>query len=105
MTDAEKLIMVKAMTDETNDSVISAFLAMAAEAICHYADPHGTRKPEDVVAGYGGPQCRIAANWLNKRGADGQLAHDENGIMRTYESGDIPVSILREITPIAGVIS
>ena len=105
MTNTDKIIMVKAMTDESDDSVISAFLAMAAEAICHYADPHKTRSQDEVIANYGGPQCRIAANWLNKRGADGQLAHDENGIMRTYESGDIPVSILREITPIAGVIS
>lgn len=41
----------------------------------------------------------IAVYLYNKRGAEGELAHDENGIKRTYESADVPESLLRDITP------
>lgn len=105
MTDVEKNALVKAMTDEADDSVISAFLAMAGEAICHYCDPFETIEAADILAKYGSAQCKLAAYYLNKRGADGQTSHSENGISRSYESGDIPPSIMREITPICGVVS
>lgn len=104
MTDVEKNALVKAMTDEADDSVISAFLSMAAEAICHYCDPYGTIEATDILEKYGSAQAKLAAYFLNKRGADGQTAHSENGISRTYESGDIPPSIMREITPICGSV-
>lgn len=105
MTDADKIVLVKAMSEETNDAVISAFLAMAGDAVYHYCDPYKTHTIVQVLAEYGGAQARIAADWLNKRGADGQLSHSENGISRTYEAGDIPPSILRELTPYCGVVS
>ena len=105
MTDAEKLAIVQAMTDEDDEDVISAFLSMAGDAICDYCDPFASRAREDLLDRYGGAQARTAAAWLNKRGADGQLSHSENGISRSYESGDIPTSILKELTPICGVIS
>ena len=105
MTDAEKIELVEAMTDESNDTTVSAFLAMAGEAICHYCDPFGTIETADVLAKYGSAQCKLAAYYLNKRGADGQTSHSENGVSRSYESGDIPPSIMREITPFCGVVS
>ena len=37
------------------------------------------------------------------RGAEGEKSHSENGISRTYENAELPDSLLREITPIAGV--
>lgn len=103
MTDVEKMILVRAMTEEENDDVISAFLSMAGEAIVNLVDPHSTTDKDAVLERYGGVQIRIASAWLNKRGADGQISHSENGISRGYESGDIPASILRELTPICGV--
>ena len=105
MTDADKFALIKAMTDEEDNSVISAFLSMAGEAICHYCDPYGTLDPEDIIAKYGSAQSKLAAYFLNKRGADGQTSHSENGISRSFESGDIPPSIMREITPVCGVVS
>lgn len=105
MTDAEKIALVEAMTDETNATTISAFLSMAGDAICHYCDPYGTLDPDDIIAKYGSAQCKLAAYFLNKRGADGQTSHSENGISRSFESGDIPPSIMREITPFCGVVS
>lgn len=103
MTDAEKIALVKAMTDEANDTTISAFLTMAGEAVYHAACPFGNADKEEVLSNYGGVQCRAAAYYLNKRGADGERTHNENGINRGYENADLPDSLLREITPIAGV--
>lgn len=103
MTEAEKIVLVKAMTDETDDDVISAFLSMAADAICNYVDPFETTDKNAVLSKYGSVQAKAAAYYMNKRGADGQTGHTENGISRSYESGDLPPSLLREITPKVGV--
>lgn len=105
MTDAEKIILVKAMTDETDDATISAFLSMAGDAVYHYVDPYKGHDKTEILEDCGGPQVRIAADWLNKRSADGQIAMTENGISRTWEAADIPPSILRELTPYCGVVS
>ena len=99
MTDEEKVAMVKAMTDETDGEVVSAFLSLAGESIYRYADPYGVNEKETILERYGGVQVRAAAYLLNKRGAEGQSSHSENGISRGYESGDLPVSLLKEITP------
>lgn len=41
----------------------------------------------------------VAVYLYNKRGAEGEITHDENGIRRTYESADVPESLLRDIVP------
>ena len=104
MTDAEKIIMVKAMSDETDDGVVSAFLSAAGEELYHYVDPFETTAKEDVLEQYGFAQAKLAAYRLNKRGWDFEVSHNENGVGRSYETGDIPASILKELTPKAGVV-
>lgn len=54
---------------------------------------------------------RIAEDWIyraavifySKTGTEGQTGHSENGINRTYETADIPMSMINEIVPIVGV--
>ena len=103
MTEAEKIVLVKAMSDETDDGVISAFLSMAADAIYHYVDPYHTSDREAVLMEYGNVQAKAAAYYINKKGWDFQTSHSENGVGRSFESGDLPASILRELTPKVGV--
>ena len=103
MLEIEKKEMVKAMTEETNDSTVSAYLGIAGNKICRKAypfDPTVTEVPEQ----YHFLQVEIAVYLLNKRGAEGEAAHSENGISRTYESGDVPPSMLRQIVPMCGVL-
>lgn len=103
MLEIEKKEMVKAMTEETNDSTVSAYLGIAGNKICRKAypfDPTVTEVPEQ----YHFLQVEIAVYLLNKRGAEGEAAHSENGISRTYESGDVPPSMLRQIVPTCGVL-
>lgn len=99
MTDAEKVTLVQAMADETDGEVVSAFLSMAGDSVYQYADPYGASDKETILEKYSSVHVRAAAYMLNKRGAEGQNSHSENGISRSYEAGDLPASLLREITP------
>lgn len=49
-------------------------------------------------------QVRIAIELYNKRGAEGQMAHTENDVTRTYESASVSSSLLNEITPLGVVL-
>ena len=115
MTEVEKLTMVRLMVEQPNegdwsDDVLISYLAIAGRKIINRAYPYDDTVDE-VPRRYGYIQCEIAAYiqceiaayLLNKRGAEGQTAHSENGISRSYESADIPESMLSEVTPHVGV--
>lgn len=104
MTDAEKLTMLQGMTDETDSNVLSTYLTLAKGVVVSKAYPYGTGA-EEVPPPYHTTQVEIAAYMLNKRGAEGETAHSENGVARSYEDGDIPSTLLRRITPMAGVMT
>lgn len=104
MTQAEKLQLLKAMVGESDTEVVLlAYLDIAGRKILNRAYPFGTEETE-VPKRYDYLQCEIAAYLLNKRGAEGQTSHSENGISRSYESADVPESLLGAITPCVGVI-
>lgn len=50
-------------------------------------------------------QIQIAIVLWNKQGAEGEKAHSENGVSRTYENADVPESLLSEIIPLAVIPS
>lgn len=104
MTQAEKLAMLKAITDEKTEEVLSTYLSLAGNKICRKAYPFDPAVME-VPSQYDYLQVEIAAYMLNKRGAEGQTSHNENGISRSYEDGDVPPSLMRQITPFAGVVN
>lgn len=103
MTDEEKLNMLKMLVDTSDsDDVLSAYLSIAGRKIINRAYPYDntvTAVPDE----YATLQCEIAAYMLNKRGAEGQTQHVENGITRAYENADIPASMLKPVTPHCGI--
>ena len=103
MTDVEKLEMLKSLTGERDESVLSTYLAIAGNKVCRKAYPFDPTVTE-VPAQHGYIQVEIAVYLLNKRGSEGKVATSENGISSTYEDGDVPPTLLREITPCASVI-
>ena len=103
MTHAEKSVLLKSMTGETDEDVLSTYLTLAKEVVISKAFPYGTGE-EAIPTLYNMVHVEIAAFMLNKRGAEGETAHSENGVSRSYEDGDIPPSLLRRITPMAGVM-
>ena len=107
MTEVEKLSMLRIMVGQPNDGewaddVLISYLAIAGSAILNRAYPFGDT-PTEVPRRYGYLQCEIANYLLNRRGAEGQTAHSENGISRSYESADVPESMLSEVIPHVGV--
>lgn len=77
-----------------SDEVLEFYLDNASDIICDI------RNSDIVEKKYLTTQIKIAIELFNKRGAEGQVGHSENGIGRTYESADISPSLLAGITPI-----
>lgn len=104
MTEEEKLTYLRVMVGNSDtDEVLSTYLLVAGKKIIARAYPYDNTVTE-VPAQYDTLQCEIAAYLLNKRGAEGQTSHSENGITRYYENADIPSSMLKVITPHVGII-
>lgn len=104
MTHVEKLAALKAMVGHCDDdSVLHLYLMLAAKKILARAYPYDDTKIE-VPSKYEALHLEIAAYMINKRGAEGEISHSENGISRAYEKADIPESLLTHIVPNVGVI-
>lgn len=104
MTDAEKLAKLRLMLDEgddTSDAIANAYLEAAEKAVINIAFPYGDGT-EVMPEKYEYEQIEIAAYMLNKRGAEGEIAHTEGGTSRTFETGNIPISLRARITAYAG---
>lgn len=104
MTQEEKLTALKAMVGSSDsDEVLSTYLNFAGSKILAKAYPFQNDVSE-VPTRYEYLQVEIAAYMLNKRGAEGQTSHTENGVSRSYENGDVPSSMLKAVVPYCGVI-
>lgn len=104
MTEATKIMLVKEMTDETDDSVVSAYLDLASDKILNHMYPYEIPDTAEMPDRYSQNQVDIAAYLLNKRGAEGEVHHSENGTLRIYETGGVPDSFLRDIPRYAEVL-
>ena len=109
MTDAQKLSMLRVMVGQPNDNdvwgdeVLKTYLQIAGEKIINRAYPYDDTVTE-VPRRYWVLQCEIACYLLNKRGAEGEISHSENGISRSYENADVPESLMSNITPFVEVL-
>ena len=103
MTDATKLILLKDMTGEVDGDTLQAYLDLAGQIVLNKCYPFD-KTVTTVPACYDSNHVEIAAYLLNKRGAEGELIHNENGVYRTYEDADLPASMLRGIVPVCGVV-
>ena len=104
MTNQEMTVMMKRMVGEEPDAILSTYLTLAGEAILSRLYPYSTDEEVSVPRKYHTLQVEIAAYMLNKRGAEGETQHIENGIHRNYGSADIPDDMLSRIVPYVGVI-
>lgn len=109
MTDVEKLALCRVMVEQPadeegwSDDILKSYLIIAGQKIINRAYPYDNTITE-VPHRYGVLQCEIAAYLLNKRGAEGETSHSENGISRGYESADVPESLIGVVVPFCGVI-
>lgn len=74
-------------------------IAEDAESVINYYRHTDSLEPE-----YAALAAKIAIYWIEKLGYQGASSLSENGVSRTYETGDVPNSILRQIAPAAVVV-
>lgn len=106
MTDPEKLSRVKVLIspDTASDELLLYLLEQAGGIVLNRRYPFGTPKGATVEPRYEHVQLRIAVELYSKMGAEGQTAHSENGISRTYEAADVSPSTLKQIVPLCGSV-
>ena len=106
MTQAEKIAMVKNLVEndaEATDAVVAVYLNSALYAMLERLYPFDASKTAtDVPERYDMIQCELAARYFLRRGGQGELNHEENGINRQWESVD-DADILNRLTPFAKV--
>ena len=107
MTNEEKIAGLKVLIspDTADDSLLSILLSQAAGIVLNKRYPFGQPEGVEVPAAYEHIQLQIAVELFAKIGAEGQTAHKENGIDRTYEAADVSPSLLKRIIPICGSVS
>lgn len=103
MNDNDIITIIKDATNEASDAVILSYFALAKQIVLNRLYPYDDTQTE-VPARYLTNQIEITKYLLNKRGAEGEIMHSENGVARSYESADIPASLLRGITPFVGAV-
>lgn len=91
------------ITENVNDAELEDILESAKAVILSRRFPFGEH-PAEIESKYKDLQIRIAVEMFNKRGAEGEIAHSENGVSRTYASANVSEDLLKEITPKAGVV-
>lgn len=101
MTQLERL--KTRITEKVDDKVLEDILESAKAVILSRRHPFG-EQPEEIENKYKDLQIRIAVEMFNKQGAEGETAHSENGVSRTYSSASVSEELLREITPKVGVV-
>ena len=104
MADA-KVIKLRQMVgaNVSDDELLLMYLECAERAILNRLYPMDD-KARGLPVRYESRQIEIAAYLYNKRGAEGETSHTENGISRSYENGSIPTSMLSDIIPFGRVI-
>ena len=106
MTDAEKITMVQTLVESDSDAtneVVAVYLNLACNAMLERLYPYdSTKEAEDIPSRYDTIQCELAARYFLRRGGQGEINHEENGVNRQYGSVD-DADILERLTPFAKV--
>lgn len=101
MTHEEKIEKIASIVGEDDNKVLCACLFEAKSKILNTLYPFGNIDLEtEVPARYEYQEIELAVVIYNKKGAEGQSSHGENGVSRIWES---ELSILSKITPMAGL--
>ena len=105
MTESEKIATVQTLVgndSEATQAVVTVYLAFAEDAVKQRLYPFGFDEDTPMPAKYEILQCKLAARYFLRRGAEGETVHAENGITRHYGSVD-DADLLKEILPFAEV--
>lgn len=107
MTNEEKIskLAVLISPDTADERLLSLLISQAEGIVLNKRYPFGPPEGATVDIRYEHIQLQIAVELFSKMGAEGQTAHNENGINRTYEAADVSASLLKRIIPICGSVT
>lgn len=101
MSETEAIQIVQTLVENdpsATDALVSVYLQDAKAAILRRLYPFGGYENAAIPPVYELLWCKLAARYFLRRGAEGEIVHEENGINRQYGSvGD--EDLLREVTP------
>lgn len=106
----QETVLRKRLPSDITDDEIESLLEVAKMAILNKRYPfqdfpkNKDGSIADVEDRYLDLQIRIAVELYSKAGAEGEVAHSENGISRTYERANISPSLINEVIPKGRVI-
>ena len=106
MTEMEKAerLGVLISPDTASPELLTILMEQAEGIVLNKRYPFGVPEDATVPPAYEHIQIQIALELFAKMGAEGQTAHNENGINRTYEAADVSPSLLRRIVPLVGSV-
>lgn len=105
MTTADKIARVQVLVDNDPDAttaLVTVYLDEAEKMIYTRLYPFGLPTAPSVPTLYEGIQCQLAARYFLRRGAEGEISHNENGINRTYGSVE-DSDLLNQVIQIAKI--
>lgn len=106
MTEMDKVERLATLIspDTASPDLLTVLLEQAEGIVLNKRYPFGIPEEATVPTAYEHIQLQIALELFAKMGAEGQTAHSENGINRTYEASDVSPSLLRRIIPVVGSV-
>ena len=106
MTDDQKVTAVSTLIapDTASQDLLLLLVKQAESIVLNRRYPFGIPDGATVPVQYEQTQIRIAVELFSKRGAEGQTAHKENGIDRTWESADVSPALINSIVPLCGSV-
>ena len=101
MTQQEKIAMVQTLVENdpgATAEVVPVYLTLALNAMLERLYPYDATKTEaDIPERYDTIQGERAARYFLRRGGQGEISHEENGVNRSYASVD-DEDILQRLT-------
>ncbi len=103
MTDTEKRVELATMIspDTETDEVLDSVLAISRGLVLNRMYPFGYPGDAVVPPRYERIELQLAVEIYNQRGAEGQTAHSENGISRSWPE---QFRLLSQIIPHCGSV-
>ena len=86
------------------DNRLKLIIMNAREIILNRRYISYSKRPEEFPLQFVMTSIAVAIYIYNRIGAEGEIAHSEGGISRSYKETDIPNSLLVDVTPLMEVI-
>lgn len=95
-------ILARLGDDSISTEIANIYLNDAKDAVMQRMYPFGVPDSAGFPDKYKALACKLAVRYIARRGAEGEITHNENGISRSYASADDD-DLLGIVTPFAMV--